>query len=37
MLTYYKIDKIEDMLETDAKNLIARKEKAKAKQNENTK
>jgi hypothetical protein len=25
------------MLETDAKNLIARKEKAKAKQNENTK
>lgn len=34
MLTYYKIDKIEDMLETDAKNLIARKEKAKAKQNE---
>ena len=37
MLTYYKIDKIEDLLETDAKNLIARKEKAKAKQNENTK
>lgn len=34
MLTYYKIDKIEDMLETDAKNLIARKTKKK---NENTK
>jgi hypothetical protein len=35
MLTYYKIDKIEDMLETDAKNLIERK--TKAKKNENTK
>lgn len=34
MLTYYKIDKIEDMLETDAKNLIARKTKKK---NEDTK
>ena len=34
MLTYYKIDKLEDLLETDAKDLIARKEKAKAKQNE---
>lgn len=37
MLTYYKIEKIEDMLETDAKDLIARKERAKAKKNENTK
>ena len=37
MLTYYKIEKIEDMLETDAKDLIARKERSKAKKNENTK
>lgn len=35
MLTYYKIDKLEDMLEIDAKELIARK--TKAKKNENTK
>ena len=35
MLTYYKIDKLEDMLENDAKELIARK--TKAKKNENTK
>lgn len=35
MLTYYKIDKLEDMLEIDAKELISRK--TKAKKNENTK
>lgn len=35
MLTYYKIDKLEEMLEIDAKELIARK--TKAKKNENTK
>jgi hypothetical protein len=35
MLTYYKIDKLEDLLETDAKDLIARKEKAKAKAKQN--
>lgn len=34
MLTYYKIDKLEDLLETDAKELIARKTKKK---NEDTK
>lgn len=34
MLTYYKIEKLEDLLETDAKELIARKTKKK---NEDTK